>query len=218
MVKFQMFELIYEHQDFLVIQKYAGISVHKDDQATSLLLEVGKQTGDKHLYLIHRLDKMTSGLLLLGRNQQAASTLSHLFSERKVNKYYVALASKKPKKKQGAVKGDMAKSRRGAWKLLPSLENPALTQFFSQGTDNGLRYFLCKPWTGKTHQIRVALKSVGAPILGDLTYGGDPADRGYLHAYGLAFVYQGKSFAFLLPQNKGSTGRNYQSIGNLQMI
>ena len=84
----------------------------------------------------------------------------------------------------------MLKSRRGSYKLVRSLDNPAITQFVSTSIVPGKRLYLCYPITGKTHQIRVALKSVGAPILGDMRYGSSPSDRMYLHCYGLEFQYQ----------------------------
>lgn len=186
-----MFTLVYQHPDFLVINKHPGVSVHKDDNDQPLLAAVAEQTGDEKLYLIHRLDKMTSGLLLLGRNRKAASILSGNFANREVEKFYLAIGSKKPKKKQGVVIGDMTRSRRSSWKLESSRENPAVTQFFSAAGGQGRRLFLCKPHTGKTHQIRVALRSVGSGITGDEIYGCEEADRGYLHAYALRFPYQG---------------------------
>ncbi|WP_283131014.1 TIGR01621 family pseudouridine synthase [Enterovibrio norvegicus] len=198
-----MFDLVFQNEDFLVIDKHPGISVHKDDNAQPLLACVAQLTGDKQLYLIHRLDKMTSGLLLLGRHQTAASALSSLFAKREVGKFYLAIAAKKPMKKQGTIIGDMAKSRRSMWKLLPSRENPAVTQFFSTSVGEGRRAFLCKPFTGKTHQIRVALKSVGSAILGDNTYGGLEADRGYLHAYALSFSHAGEQYQFIQPPRIG---------------
>lgn len=201
-----MFTLVFENENFVVINKHPDVSVHKDKNELALVSEVAKYMGDESLYLIHRLDKMTSGLLLLGRHQQAASTLSSLFSQRQIEKYYLALSAKKPNKKQGAICGDMAKSRRSMWKLLVTKNQPAMTQFFSTSANenqDGMRFFLCKPLTGKTHQIRVALKSLGSAILGDDLYGGEKADRGYLHAYTLRFYYQQELFSFVLPPDKG---------------
>lgn len=191
-----MFDILDQQADFIVINKHPQVSVHKDEQESSLLMEIQKTLGCGQLYLVHRLDKMTSGILLLATSQSAASELSQAFADRKVEKFYLALSDKKPKKKQGLIKGDMTKSRRSAWKLLPSTDNPAMTQFFSLAHD-GKRVFLCKPKTGKTHQIRVALKSVGSPIIGDPIYNPTSvADRGYLHAYGLAFDYQGEHYQY----------------------
>lgn len=76
------------------------------------------------------------------------------------------------------------------FKLLRTKENPAITQFFSTSVGDGLRLYLLKPLSGKTHQLRVALASLGVPILGDALYGSDVSDRCYLHAYCLHFRYQ----------------------------
>ncbi|CAM2969533.1 TIGR01621 family pseudouridine synthase [Vibrio mytili] len=193
-----MFDILHTHPDFLIINKHPNVSVHKDDGDTMLLQQVAQISGDDQLYLIHRLDKMTSGILLLGRNAKAASALSQSFAERQVEKFYLAIGSKKPKKKQGWVIGDMERSRRSSWKLINSKHNPAVTQFFSLAADPGERLFLCKPHTGKTHQIRVALKSVGSGIVGDPIYNaGSEADRGYLHAFSLSFHYQDELYRFV---------------------
>ncbi len=190
-----MFDLVFEHSDFIVINKHPNVSVHKDEQSDPFITHIEKELVIDKLYLVHRLDKMTSGLLLLAKHSTAAAKLSNLFAQRKVSKFYLAISDKKPKKKQGTLCGDMQKSRRSAWKLLKSKSNPATTQFFSHSLGNGRRLFLCKPYTGKTHQIRVALKSIGAPIVGDaIYYPTSIADRGYLHAYYLAFEYDDNLF------------------------
>jgi len=90
---------------------------------------------------------------------------------------------------------------------LPSRENPAITQFFSSAAQPGQRLFLLKPKTGKTHQLRVALKSIGAPIAGDTLYGGDDKlekfDRTYLHAYALEFTFGGQRQQFVSMPTQG---------------
>ncbi|MBY8126931.1 TIGR01621 family pseudouridine synthase [Vibrio fluvialis] len=208
-----MFDILLTHTDFLLINKHPNVSVHKDDGDTMLLQEVAKQSGDAQLYLVHRLDKMTSGILLLARNAQAASELSKAFAERQVEKFYLALGSKKPKKKQGLISGDMERSRRASWKLLTSQTNPAVTQFFSLAAEPGERLFLCKPYTGKTHQIRVALKSIGSGIVGDPIYNaGSQADRGYLHAFALRFPYAGETYQCVCdPRHQGALGEKWNS-------
>ncbi|GAB7219911.1 TIGR01621 family pseudouridine synthase [Vibrio comitans] len=214
-----MFDIVDNQLDFVLINKHPGVSVHKDDNDTALLQEVQSAVDSGPLYLIHRLDKMTSGLLLLGKNQQAASELSQAFAKREVEKFYLAISDKKPKKKQGMVKGDMAKSRRSMWKLIPSNENPAITQFFSASAD-GYRIFICKPRTGKTHQIRVALKSVGSPIVGDPIYTpSSQSDRGYLHAFALAFELNGQAYRYQLnPSDDTSLGELWQREAIKQQI
>ena len=194
-----MYSIVDQTDDFLLIDKSPGVSIHKDQQASGLVMQVQQDLGLSELYPVHRLDRITSGLLLLAKNRAAAAELSMQFQNHQVVKFYLALSDKKPKKKQGLVKGDMAKARRGSWKLVKSMENPAITQFFSRSVEPGLRLFLLKPLTGKTHQIRVVLKSVGAPIIGDQRYHEHTeveSDRGYLHAYYLAFAFQGKDYHY----------------------
>ncbi|MEZ9230644.1 TIGR01621 family pseudouridine synthase [Vibrio amylolyticus] len=201
-----MFDILYTHTDFLVINKHPNVSVHKDDGDTMLLQEVGHQSGDEQLYLVHRLDKMTSGILLLGRNKESASSLSKAFANREVAKFYLAISSKKPKKKQGLIIGDMERSRRSSWKLTKFQNNPAITQFMSLPGEPGERLFLCKPHTGKTHQIRVALNSVGSSIVGDSIYNASSqSDRGYLHAFGLNFTHKALEFQFVCDPREYST-------------
>ena len=85
----------------------------------------------------------------------------------------------------------MKKAREGAWKLCQTKENPAITRFASVSCEPNLRLFILKPQTGKTHQLRVAMKSLGSPILGDGLYGKntEKIDRTYLHATQLEFDY-----------------------------
>ena len=111
--------------------------------------------------------------MLVAKSAEASRSLSSAFRERRVTKYYVAISEKKPKKKMGRVRGDMVRSRRGQWMLTRQLSNPASTYFLSEPLDARpapRHAFLIKPLTGRTHQIRVALKSLGSPVLGDPRY------------------------------------------------
>ncbi|MCK6262900.1 TIGR01621 family pseudouridine synthase [Vibrio sp. ZSDE26] len=203
-----MFDILHTSPDFLVINKHPNVSVHKDDGDTMLLQEVAKVSGDSQLYLVHRLDKMTSGILLLARNHEAASRLSQAFANRDVEKYYLSIGTKKPKKKQGLISGDMERSRRSSWKLIKSQNNPAITQFISLSATPGERLFLCKPHTGKTHQIRVALNSIGSSIVGDPIYSpSSDADRGYLHAFAIGFSFNHEKHQFICDP------RDYPALG-----
>ncbi len=199
--------ILSEHERFLVAYKPEGYSIHataaNSSHQCNFTAELRKQRGDTTLFPCHRLDTVTSGVVLVAKGEKANSELSQLFERRKIEKYYIALTDKKPKKKQGLVSGDMKPARRGDWKLSKSKENPAVTQFFSYGLGNGRRLFLLKPHTGKTHQIRVAMKSLGAPILGDERYRGGDSDRCYLHAYGISFVLGGEHYAFYCPPKTG---------------
>ena len=196
--------VVCEHADFYVVEKPAELSFHSEDGPGFVVL-AERQFNEK-LYAVHRLDKVTSGLIILARNKSAAATFTELFAQHSIDKFYLAITDSKPKKKQGWVKGDMAKSRRGTYKLLASNLNPAITRFYSISFKAGFRAFILKPFSGKTHQLRVALKSIGSPILGDIAYSGTASDRTYLHAYALSFTWQGENLQFtLLPSNLVTT-------------
>jgi tRNA pseudouridine32 synthase/23S rRNA pseudouridine746 synthase len=204
------FNLVHQNADFIVADKVSGVNFHDEGAlGQGLFNQVKQGLSLEELYPVHRLDKLTSGLIVFAKTLAAAQQFQTLFAAHQVEKYYLAISDKKPSKKQGWIKGDMAKSRRGTWKLLRSQQNPAVTQFFSYALGKGERLFLLKPHSGKTHQIRVALSSLGAPILGDPSYA--PAsneDRGYLHAYGLRFEFNGESYRFC---SAPSTGKSFLS-------
>lgn len=114
----------------------------------------------------------------------------------------------------------MAKSRRSQYKLLRSTDNPAVTQFFSWSVAEGLRLYLLKPHSGKTHQLRVALSSLGVPILGDTLYGGSAvdADRGYLHAYALEFEWRGQTLRYLSLPSQGDAFLQRGVLSQMQAL
>jgi tRNA pseudouridine32 synthase/23S rRNA pseudouridine746 synthase len=140
----------------------------------------------------------------MARTLAANRELARQFAAREVEKFYLSVSDQKPKKKQGMVRGGMMKARRSAWKLTTGSDNLAITQFFSSSVRPGLRLFVLRPLTGKTHQIRVAMKAVGAPILGDVLYGGGGADRGYLHAWSLALNWAGERHCYRCLPEQGS--------------
>lgn len=203
-----MYFLVENHKDFLLIGKHPGVSFHSAGEKGGLVSCLRSEPGVNNLYTVHRLDTMTSGLLLFAKNKKAARELSQQFRDRQVEKYYLAVSDCKPKKKQGLIRGDMERARRGAWKLARTVSNPAITRFFSSSLGDGMRLFILRPYTGKTHQLRVALKSIGAPVLGDPVYHkkekeNKGPDRGYLHSYALRFHLQGKAHSFVYRPDVG---------------
>lgn len=217
------FKTIAVEPDFIVVNKAPGVGFHDEQEGEQRVPglcsrvqeavaqishspSTDKSAEPETVFPVHRLDKATSGLLLFARSAKAAAQLSEAFKQKEVEKYYLALADKKPKKKQGRIVGDMAKSRRSAYRLLNSRENPAITQFYSASVCPGLRLFLLRPYSGKTHQLRVAMKSLGSPIVGDEIYTGNCHDfsRLFLHAYCLGFDLGGESYRYLAPVNTQS--------------
>lgn len=193
-----LFSCLQETPHWIALYKPAGTGIHSEDGEPGFVVQAAEQLGCE-LWPVHRLDKVTSGILLLAKDKTTAAELSRQFAERKVQKWYLARSARKPSKKQGWIKGDMLKARNGCWKLARTLENPAITRFISEAAAPSGRLYLLKPQTGKTHQLRVAMKSLGAPIDGDARYGGDAAERTFLHAYALSFEDQGQMTELLCP-------------------
>ncbi len=213
------YRVISEEEDYLLVDKPAGCSVHRDGEAHSLLDQIRADLKVDYLAPVHRLDKLTSGLWLLAKTPAAAAELSEQFAQRSVEKFYLALSDRKPRKKQGSVEGAIIKSRGGSYRLAREGESWSRTQFFSYGLGEGIRLYLLKPLTGRTHQIRVVLGSIGAPIIGDsryyknnpsLTKGEDGTevspeepDRCYLHAYALCFTFAGQRRHYVCTPREG---------------
>lgn len=197
----QKIKLLYEHDDFLVCEKPHGLAFHTESdesQSTDGFVSLLRaQLGSSSLYPVHRLDRVTSGAMLVAKNSNANSELSQLFQSNSVSKIYLAISDKKPKKKQGVVSGDMQKARGGSYKLCRTHDNASITRFYAarfdgegEGEGDGGWAFWLMPQTGKTHQLRVVCKSLGSPILGDTRYGGTKSERCFLHAYQLGFRYK----------------------------
>lgn len=198
-------EILAEQDEWFAVLKPAGIAFHSDDEATGFV-ELVRQEKGAQCFPVHRLDKVTSGILLFAKTAEANSEFSRQFRNSEINKLYLALSDKKPKKKQGWIKGDMEKARNGSYKLVRSQLNPAVTRFSSSSFEGerGRQYlFLLQPHTGKTHQLRVALKSIGSPILGDERYAGGNANRCLLHAWQLRFMFKGVKHTITAPHHWG---------------
>lgn len=196
-----LISVVHETTGVLFLEKSPGVSFHADQTdehgdaepgVMQILREMqgrGQLEHQGRLYSVHRLDRVTSGLLMVAKSREAAQVLSQMLRDKRVCKYYVALAASKPLKKMGTIKGDMERSRRGQWMLTRGVENPAVTTFVSEALEaegeRRLRAFLLRPLTGRTHQLRVAMKALGAPVLGDPLYakGASAGEvRAYLHA------------------------------------
>lgn len=216
---------VVDHQaDFIVIDKPQGLSFHDEDNLGNGLFSQIKaqlkiQFALTEFYPVHRLDKMTSGLIIVAKNSATARSFQQQFEQHQVQKFYLAIAEGKPKKKQGLIKGDMEKSRRGMWKLLRTMDNPAVSQFLSYPIAPKQRLYLIKPHSGKTHQIRVALNSIGVPILGDPLYNNSlNTDRGYLHAFALSFSLHNKQYQYCLPPSAGTVFSNSSTLEVIKQL
>ncbi|MEK7554885.1 MAG: RluA family pseudouridine synthase [Patescibacteria group bacterium] len=215
--------ILFEGVNFLFIGKPAGVLVHRlkshpprpgEVILTDWLLERYPEiarVGDDPEFrpgIVHRLDRDTSGIMVIARNQSAFLYLKHLFGRHEVKKTYLALVFGKPSPESGVIEkpiaikqGSLKRATRGK-KLRLSKE--ALTRYrtISQYEYHGAPFSLLSvfPETGRTHQIRVHLASIGTPVVGDGLYGSTPRrkefsralglDRQFLHAETIEFTDQ----------------------------
>src|SRR3989338_7659119 len=203
-------QIIYEDDDLLIINKPSGLITHpknsedKQESVTGWLIEQHpeiKMVGEDPLRpgLVHRLDKDTSGLMVIAKNQNSFLYLKGLFQDRKIKKFYLALVNGKPKEPKGVIDAPMGRigmkrttQVRGNKKLKDRKE--AVTEYNTLRNFNNFTLLEVSPHTGRTHQIRVHLKSIGTPIAGDPLYGHKnpngpkEPERLFLHAYKLQFV------------------------------
>ena len=201
-----MIKVHYQNQDFMVVIKPEDVNFHCQENELGLIEQLKKQLELEKIFPVHRLDKMTSGLLLVALNLKTAQCFQQMFENCEIEKYYLAVSNQKPKKKQGWIKGKMVPGRNGSWKFSNKEGRFASTQFISVSTQPGERLYLLKPHTGRTHQLRVAMKSLSAPICGDVRYAhkteANQEQRGYLHAYGIKFALENSLYEFVcLPES-----------------
>ncbi len=209
-------KIIYEDEDILILDKPSGLLTHpknwndKSESVISWLLKnrpLVKDVGDPSTGsgqanlrpgIVHRLDKETSGLLLIAKNQKSFEYLKELFQKREIIKTYIALVNGQLKNKKGVIETPLGKLGtkqttriQGKHELK---EKSAITKYgvLKEYTDYSL--LEVTPKTGRTHQIRVHLKSIGHPVVCDPLYAGKKLicppelNRLFLHAQKLSFV------------------------------
>ncbi|HYA80172.1 MAG TPA: RNA pseudouridine synthase [Methylocystis sp.] len=191
------------HRDglMLVIDKPAGLPVHRGPKGGENLEDHFGQLRfglPRAPALAHRLDKDTSGCLVLGRHRKALERLGKLFKNGRVEKTYWAVVEGAPDADEGRI--ELALSRldaeRGWWMRVDPLGLPAVTDWRVLGRSAGLSLLELKPRSGRTHQLRVHCQAMGWPILGDPVYGNGRRENApplHLHARGIVVpMHDGK--------------------------
>ena len=182
----------------IVIDKPAGLAVHPGSKTPESLEDYLHhfRFGFQRLPLpVHRLDRDTSGCLLLARNPKAHKRFQRAFEDRKVEKSYLAVLEGVPEREEGEISIPLGKrsTREEGWRIVPDVKGkPALTRWRKLAVKDRRAAILLTPETGRTHQLRVhAAEGIGVPIAGDPIYG---AGRGpmLLHALSLKMERDGK--------------------------
>ena len=195
-------EIIYEDSDIVIINKAPNMVVHPahgnyNGTLVNALLyhikDLSTINGVIRPGIVHRLDKDTSGVIVVAKHDEAHTTLSDMFKEKTLEKTYVCIAKGIFKDKSGRIETLIGRDPRDRKKMAVVTENGKIAISNYEILDESKNYSLVKIRieTGRTHQIRVHMKSLNHPILGDATYGNstDGIDRQMLHAYRLKFTH-----------------------------
>ena len=209
--------ILYEDADLAVVIKPCGMVVHpaagnEDGTLVNALLHhldsLGGIGGELRPGIVHRLDKDTSGLLLVAKNDAAQLALSEQLSERSMEKHYRALVEGNLREDAGRIEAAIARSKKDRKKMAVDEEGrEAITEWTVLSRGRGVTLLDVHILTGRTHQIRVHCKHIGHPVCGDPIYGsskGAKVPRLMLHAYSLTFTHprtgERMTFAAELPE------------------
>ncbi len=218
-------DIVYEDRDMMIINKNAGINVHPVpgewwNSATlvnAILYHCSEElpciSGQERPGIVHRLDKDTSGLIMIAKNDITMRRLSDILKERKIEKYYIAIVYGKLKQTDIEIESYIGRDKNDRKKMtVDDPVNPKIActkAHVIDYMDNKYTILRVKLETGRTHQIRVHLASIWFPILGDSVYGNKKANteaktlyqlkRQALHAYSLEFELYGNTKRFEWP-------------------
>ena len=198
-------EILYEDEDVLVINKPSGVTVHpapsvKDATLVDWLKHKGIRlstiSGEERHGIVHRLDKGTSGTMVVAKNNKAHEFLSEQLQDKTMGRYYLAVLTPSLKEDITTIETNIGRSAHNRLKMA-NVETGkyAKTEFASllPSEDESTQFVACKLFTGRTHQIRVQLESINRHILGDHIYALAPkqekSERILLHAYMIYFIH-----------------------------
>ena len=198
-------DIVYEDDDVIVVNKPRGMVVHPapghpdGTLVNALMFHCGDSLsgigGERRPGIVHRIDKDTSGLLIAAKNDFAHHALSAQLADRSLSRVYEAVVRGRMRKDEGTVDHPIGRHPTDRKRMAVTEKNsrPARTDWSVIARYNGYTHIECRLHTGRTHQIRVHMASLGHPLLGDFTYGAPSPEKGLegqcLHARRLRFVH-----------------------------
>ena len=201
-----MNRIIYEDNHLIAVTKRSGEIVQGDktsdkplsEEIKSYLKTKYKKPGNVFLGTIHRLDRPTSGIVLFAKTSKSLSRMNELFKNKKVQKTYYAVTEDKPNKEKGVIISLLKKNQKQNKSYITKLDDGKKSELEYELIEKLQNYFLIrvKPKTGRHHQIRVQLSSIGCKIKGDVKYGAKRSNEDKsicLHSYYMSFVHPVKN-------------------------
>ena len=185
--------IVYENKDFIILDKWSGIATQGGSKINISIDHIIKSISND-FNLVHRLDRETSGLLIVAKDLQATRFFGKLFKERLVEKTYIAICQGKPQNNESEVSLSIADKKD---KNKTSL---SITKYKVFQTINNISNIIFLPKTGKTHQIRIVAKHLGCPIVGDTKYNIQNKfsfEKLKLNAHVVKFRYKDKDYSFV---------------------
>lgn len=193
-------DIIYEDGDIVVVNKQPGIVVHPSyghPSGTLLNALMGHSAGKYNPYLVHRLDKDTSGVIIFAKNEKAKISISKQLQKRVVKKIYYAAVKGIIAENRGIIKAPLGRSpqNRKLISVNSLAKKTAITEFKVIERKDDYTLLKVRIITGRTHQIRSHMKYINHPVIGDRQYGGSETigikrcERQMLHAYNVTFMH-----------------------------
>ncbi|MBQ3834911.1 MAG: RluA family pseudouridine synthase [Elusimicrobia bacterium] len=193
-------DIIYEDDDIIVINKQADLVVHPSyGHETGTLLNALLYHFKNKIspFMVHRLDKDTTGAIIFAKNEKAKVSLSKQFQKRTINKTYIAAVTGAVLEENGRIEAPLGRSlaNRKIIEVGPLAKKMAITEFKVLSRNRDMSLLQVHIITGRTHQIRSHMKYIGHPVLGDIAYGGSDHigdmkfTRQMLHSYRIIFTH-----------------------------
>ena len=182
--------IVFENEDFIIFNKWSSISTQGGSKINISIDDIIKFISLEYR-LVHRLDKDTSGLLIIAKNIKTAKIFGNLFKLGVIEKTYIALCEGKPRLKESNIDLDIKNK-------LNKIEKTK-TSYKVLDTKSSISLILYKPLTGKTHQLRIVSKKLGCPIIGDRKYNSYSKFQNQalkLNAFQLKFLFKNQKFEF----------------------
>jgi len=187
--------VIYEDSDVLLIEKSAGLLSYpvpedRSDSAIQLIRRYWKSKNiqNRNLYLLHRLDRDTSGLMIFAKTTLARKSLTDQFNEHSVVRGYIAITQGIPNPRQGTLETMLGRKFTGK-RGVTDRGKPSKTYYEVVRSSSTHALVYCSLHTGRTHQVRIHMMHLGTSIVGDPIYGKTKGKRLYLHSHILGFIH-----------------------------